>query len=186
MGVLTSAYFGYQLDEEVIYRFCNDLNSYELATVGKFIKKYNDPKDNKKVWNVLFDDYTETFELTLNGLQFIFAEKVCFIRFPIYWSFFLTEDDVQNEIREITCELLNYFKSPFVIYVPDNGFRESGIMDFIWKEDEEECKDIYYIQNWLMTVCGPPKKNIKDIFIQHDDYWHSEGYFIDEFYNPSS
>jgi hypothetical protein len=97
------------------------------------------------------------------------------------WQHFLSNNDVQIEIREITFELLNYLNSPFAIYVPDNGYRESSILDFIWKEDGVERQDIHFIQNWLLNKCGPPKNYIKDIYMEIEDYWDSEGYYIDDF-----
>jgi hypothetical protein len=178
VGTFTNVYIGHQMDEKAIYAFVSNLNSDRLLNVSQFLKKYN--TNSNQSWEIKYDDIGAIFYVRLYGFIFRFSEKVCCITIPMQWQNFLLKSEVQNEIRGITFELLNNFKSSFAIYVPDNGFRESGIMDFIWKEDEKESKDIHYIENWLMNVCGPPKKNIKGIFIQYEDYWDSEGYFIDK------
>ncbi|MEK3884907.1 hypothetical protein [Paenibacillus sp. PL2-23] len=65
-----------------------------------------------------------------------------------------------------------------MIYVPDSGAIESGIMDFIWNDEN---KDIEFIKDWLLTRCGPPNRIIKDIYQQSKDSWTSKGYYIDDF-----
>jgi hypothetical protein len=181
LGVFTNVYLGHKMDEKAIYSFCFDLNSDKLLTVSQFLKKYNNSNSNQKVWEIKFDDFGRVFYVEVYGFIFRFSEKICGITIPRQWKNFLLKNEVQKEIREITFEVMDYFKSSFVIYVPDTGHKESGIMDFLWKEDEEESKDIHFIKNWLMNNCGPSKKYIKDIYQKIGDYWDSEGYYIDDF-----
>ncbi|WP_144266470.1 hypothetical protein [Paenibacillus curdlanolyticus] len=81
-------------------------------------------------------------------------------------------------MRQVSFDLARYFSSAYAIYVPDNGFREADIIDFIW---EDENKDIEIIKNWLLTRCGAPKGKISDIATEYEDYWEYDGYFIDYF-----
>ncbi|MNE96167.1 hypothetical protein D3C80_1943370 [compost metagenome] len=77
--------------------------------------------------------------------------------------------------------MAGYFSSDYAIYVPDSGSRESGVLDFIWDDENDENKDIEHIKNWLLSRCGAPKEKISDIYKEHEDYWDSEGYYVDYF-----
>lgn len=91
------------------------------------------------------------------GMDFTFSEKVCYFHHYIRWRSFLLDEDLQLYFRKVTFDLASYFSSTYAIYVPDNGSKESGILDFIW---EDENKDIDYIKNWLLERCGTPKAKI--------------------------
>ena len=62
--------------------------------------------------------------------------------------------------------------------MPDSASKESGIMDFLW---DDENKSIEVMKEWLLKQCGNPKDNINSIYVEYEDYWESEGYFIDYF-----
>ncbi|MFB9324684.1 hypothetical protein ACFFSY_01865 [Paenibacillus aurantiacus] len=138
---------------------------------------YN-PKDTGKQWKVR-PGIGGTVEIDGPcGVDFSFSEKVCYFHHNIRWRNFLLDEKLQHYLRKVTLDLAKYFSSSYAIYAPDSGFKESAILDFIW---EDENKDIDYIKNWLLERCGTPKSNIIDIYKEYDDYWDSEGYFVDYF-----
>jgi hypothetical protein len=181
MGVYFNAYIGHKFDVNGIKYFCELLNSGKFQAINKFLKDYYAQNENRDIFKVSSDPFTGTITVAdhPDGLEFMFSEKVCRFSPYVLWQFFLTKEETQKTLREISFEVMAYFNSSFVIYVPDSGYIESGIMDFLWREEEEECKDIFYIQNWLMCNCGTPQKYIKDIYQKFDDYWDSVGYYID-------
>ncbi|MDQ0059994.1 hypothetical protein [Paenibacillus harenae] len=183
MGMDFCAYLGHSLDLSGIKNLCNDLNNNALKFTASFIGdliEFN-PNDVGKEWRIQYDSIGGTTELSGPcGLQFTFSEKVCVVSHYTRWLTFLLNDleiDFQTHLRKVSYEIMSYFNSVFVIYVPDSGAKESGIMDFIW---DDENKDIYYIKDWLVRKCGEPKKQIRDIYKDVDDTtWESEGYYID-------
>jgi hypothetical protein len=137
------------------------------------------PKDSERKWNVSFDDIGGTNHLSGPcGISLTLSEKVCYFHHYLRWRQFLVDNEIQDLLRKVSYGLMKIFYSSYVIYVPDNAARESAIMDFIW---EEENKDIGYIREWLLENCGLPKKKINEIYKEYEDYWDSEGYFIDYF-----
>jgi hypothetical protein len=179
MGMNFNAYLDHKLDENEIYRFCHALNSNKFENIDRFVQTYPNSNIKREIWEVVPDHLGGTILVDgPGGLDFMFSEKVCRISHPIRWINFLLEDDIQKHFRDISFEMMCFLNSSLVIYVPDNEARESAILDFVW---DDENRDIKYIQKWLLNECGPPKKKIKDIYQEFDDYWVSDGYYIDNF-----
>ncbi|MBB3069441.1 hypothetical protein FHS14_002431 [Paenibacillus baekrokdamisoli] len=88
------------------------------------------------------------------------------------------EFDFRSHLRNVSYELTRYFNTKFAIYVPDSSKKESAIMDFLW---EDENKSIEFMKKWLLEKCGSPKDEIDSIYVDYEDSWESEGYFIDYF-----
>ncbi|WP_046213574.1 hypothetical protein [Paenibacillus wulumuqiensis] len=183
MGVDFTAYLAHEFQEKDLNRLVQDLNENieQFQFINKFIDyfmEYN-PEDKEKEWR--FDSYNiggTKGILGPCGINLVFSEKVC--RFSHYtrWRFFLIDKEIQCRFREVSYELMQILNSPFVIYVPDSSARESAIVDFLW---EDENKDVFFMQEWLLNNCGPSKQSIEEIYVEYEDYWESKGYFIDEF-----
>ncbi|ULO05367.1 hypothetical protein H1230_19980 [Paenibacillus sp. 19GGS1-52] len=180
MGIDFTAFLGHELNRDEIQILCHALNSRSLNHVDEFITLLlpHNPKDKGKPWTV-HEGIGGTVEINGPcGVQFTFSEKVCYFHHYIRWRSFLLDEKLQLYLKKVTFDLASYFKSTFAIYVPDSGSKESGILDFIW---EDENKDVDYIMKWLLERCGTPKEKIIDIYKEYEDYWDSEGYYIDYF-----
>ncbi|BFT72472.1 hypothetical protein [Paenibacillus sp. P36] len=180
MGMDVTAYLGHSLSSDDIHLLCNALNSRSLNHVDEFITHFlpYNPEDVGKPWRV-HDGIGGTLGIDGPcGIDLTFSEKVCYFHHYIRWRSFLRDKEIQLYIRKLTLDLTNYFTTNYAIYVPDNGSKESGNLDFIW---EDENKDIDYIKNWLHESCGTPKEKIIDIYKQYENYWESDGYYIDYF-----
>lgn len=178
-----TAYFSHIFQNDELARWVKDLN--EKPDTFPLIKEFIDellqynPKDKGKQWRIIPDNLGGTIEVIGPcGISLTFSEKVCFFHHYFRWRSFLLDRDVQLLLRNVCYELMNILNSSFVIYVPDNAVKESNILDFLW---EDEDKDIYFMKDWLQTNCGYPKNSIKEIYKESDDYWESDGYFIDQF-----
>jgi hypothetical protein len=149
--------------------------------IKKFIEdllEYN-PEDTDIQWRLIPDHIGGTMEVVGPcGITLTFLEKICYFHHYIRWRNFLLDSEIQLKLREVCYELMQTMKSQFVIYVPDNAVKESAILDFLW---EDENKDIFFMRDWLLNNCGPPKNSIKEIYKEYEDYWESDGYFIDEY-----
>ncbi|MFD1736840.1 hypothetical protein ACFSCX_09695 [Bacillus salitolerans] len=175
MGMCFEAYVGHRLNEDDINRFCDELNSNKFKSINRFVNTYCSFNNTR----VVPDQLVDTIDLIgPNIISFMFSEKVCRIHSYIRWWEFLIEEEIQKHLRKVSFEIMNYFNSSFVIYVPDTGALESYLIDFMWKDEN---KDVNYMRNWLQENCGPPKTRIMDIYKQFDKYWGSDGYFIDVF-----
>lgn len=180
MGVDFTAYLGHKLNSDDIQILCNKLNSRALKHIGDFHSYLlpHNPKDEGKMWKVV-EGTGGTLEIDGPcGLDFTFSEKVCYFHHFIRWSRFLLEEEIQLYLRKVTYDLACYFSSDYAIYVPDSGSQESAVLDFIW---DDENRDIEHIKNWLLARCGSPKEKISDIYKEYEDYWDSEGYYVDYF-----
>ncbi|OWR27270.1 hypothetical protein CDO73_23810 [Saccharibacillus sp. O23] len=182
MGMDFTAYIGHSLTKYEIDKMCFDLNNNQLSHVDKFIKELRkvNSNDKQETWSIRVDEFGGTLELSgPYHLEFTFSEKVCMVSHYTRWITFLINDleiDFQTHLRNISIELMEYFDAPYAIYCPDSAARESGIMDFLW---EDENRDIDYIKEWLLRNCGEPKNTIKEIYKELDDCWKSDGYYIE-------
>ncbi|NOU97876.1 hypothetical protein GC093_32315 [Paenibacillus sp. LMG 31456] len=180
MGTNFTAFLGHTLNPDDIKLLCDALNSRSLKHVDEFttyLLPYN-PKDMGKSWKVQVGIGGSVEISGPCGVEFTLSEKVCYFHHYSRWKNFLLDEEIQLYLRKVAFDLANYFSSTYAIYVPDNGSKESVILDFIW---EEENKDINYIKNWLLERCGTPKEKIIHIYKKYNDYWDSEGYYIDYF-----
>lgn len=183
MGMNFTAYMSHNLKKTEIIELCNDLNenSSRFPLIREFIDTllpFN-PKDNVRKWRTSFDSADGTNSLAGPcGISLTLSEKVCYFHHYFRWKGFLVDNEIQQLLRNVSYGFMRTFNASFVIYVPDNAAKESAIMDFI-KEDEN--KYINYIREWLLENCGLPKNNINDIYKEYEDYWDSEGYYIDYF-----
>lgn len=181
MGTNVTAYLEHNLSSDDIKMLCHALNSGSLKRVDEFtnyLLPFN-PEDVGKPWKVYDDWIGGTLEIGGPcGIDFTFSEKVCYFHHYIRWKTFLRDEEIQLYIRKLIFDLGSYLKANFAIFVPDNGSKESEILDFIW---EDENKDISFIKNWLQEHCGEPKTKIIDIYKEYEDYWKSDGYYIDYF-----
>lgn len=183
MGMDFTAYFSHDLSQDQINDLCKRLNCQkdQFPMTNRFVEDLlpHNPKDEIKEWRIDLDRIGGTSELFGPcGLSFTFSEKVCYFHHYIRWRAFLINDSIQQELRYVCYEFRNSFRSSDVIYAPDNAARESAIMDFI---GDDRNVDLSFIKNWLLVNCGPPKQKIKDIYKEYEDYWVSEGYYIDDF-----
>jgi hypothetical protein len=184
MGRDFTAYLGHSLKENEIFEFMNILNTSDLKAINDFIKQFlpYNPNDKELTWKV--KEFRLEGTISLDGpcgLAFIFSEHVCMVRHYTRWLTFLLNDlefDIRTPLRNMTRELAGYFGSAFAIYAPDSGARESGIMDFMW---EDENKDIDCMRNWLLQNCGPPADSIQTIYKEFEDHIQTDGYYIDVF-----
>ncbi|WP_419874027.1 hypothetical protein [Candidatus Pristimantibacillus sp. PTI5] len=183
MGMDFTAYMSHNLNETDILELCIDLN--ENSSRFPFIREFIDtllpfnPEDIDRKWRITHDSLGGTISLDGPcGISLTLSEKVCYFHHYFRWRGFLVDTEIQQWLRNVSYGFMKIFNSSFVIYVPDNAAKESAIMDFIW---EDENKDINYIREWLLKHCGIPKDNITDIYKEYEDYWASEGYYIDDF-----
>jgi len=180
MGADFTAFLGHKLNRDEIKILCHALNSRSLKHVDEFINFLlpHNPKDEDKPFTV-HEGIGGTVEVSGPcGMDFTFSDKVCYFHHYIRWRSFLLEEELQLYLKRVTFDLARYFSSEYAVYVPDSGSRESAVLDFIW---EDENKDIHYIRNWLLERCGRPKEKIIEIYKEYEDYWDSEGYYVDYF-----
>lgn len=183
MGMDFTAYFSHDLSTEQIKEICHRINSERglFPIIHNFVDELllYYPEDRDKVWSFDPDGIGGTNEIYGPcGFSFTFSDKVCYFHHYIRWGAFLTDEVIQYKLRKVCYELRKLLNSSFVIYVPDSAVKESVILDFIW---DDQNKDLNYIKNWLLINCGSPKENIKDIYKVYDEFWDSEGYYIDSF-----
>ncbi|TYP67391.1 hypothetical protein [Paenibacillus methanolicus] len=184
MGRDFTSYLGHSLQENEIFEFMNVLNTGELKATNEFIQQFlpYNPEDKDLTWKV--DTFRLGGTISLDGpcgLGFTFSEHVCMVRHYTRWLTFLLNDlefDIRTPLRNMIRELAWCLGSRFAIYAPDSGARESGIMDFMW-EDENE--DIECMRNWLLQNCGPPAGSIQAIYKEFEDHIQTDGYYIDVF-----
>ncbi|SFF17624.1 hypothetical protein SAMN04487969_116123 [Paenibacillus algorifonticola] len=182
MGMDFTAYQAHYLDQAGIHQFFEDLTQTELhfPAIHTFIQEIirQNPTDNRE-WRLFFDDSTATHVISgPGGFGLTLSEKVCLFDHFIRWGAFLVNHKAQLVLRNVCYELKAFFKSSYVIYVPDNAAMESVIMDFLWKDQN---RDIGYMKDWLLKNCGMPKDKIRAIYKNQGQSWVSDGYYIDYF-----
>ncbi|MFC3802611.1 hypothetical protein [Cohnella sp. GCM10012308] len=156
---------------------CSKFKKIKVCEFVTYLLPHN-PEDAGLLW-IIRDGTDGTLEIDGPcGVLLTFSEKICYFHHYIRWSNFLLNEKIQSYIRKLVYDLARFLTAQYAVYVPDSGAKESSILDFIW---DDENKDMDYIRNWLLERCGAPKAKIADIHQQYEDYWESEGYYIDYF-----
>jgi hypothetical protein len=93
------------------------------------------------------------------------------------WGLFLKDDAVQIALRALCRELSRLVHGSRAIYVPDSSCKESVAP----VEMLEQKMAFEEVEAFMLNEFGPPAASIRDIYIETEEFWDSEGYYIDRF-----
>lgn len=152
--------------------------SFGISTTNwakDLLRKTEEAKLHKRYkYSNVWEEFTDEGIIKLHGpdsvLEMMFNSHIFELSSYIRWSLFLKDKETQSTLRNICKELCSYFNNSYCIYMSD----EFCASDYIY-----DGKLMNQYRDELIKRFGKSKQTIDDMYIENEDSWTTEGYYVE-------